>query len=133
MKVFLIYVVRLNHRLSGKVRNIDRFKGFYTFCHGGTINQVFAIDNRVRYTYISRCNEILVQLFTIVERYVSTGTMIDNSTGSCKARYTYTVIHKYNRTGEQAKPGMHIQLFTDTKELVYTRNQVHIYSYSQIQ
>ena len=118
-------------------------------------------NNRVRYTCISGYNAILVQLFTIVDRYISTDTMIDNRTGSCKASYTYAVIHKYNRTDVEAKPGMHIQLFTDTIELVYMQNwlftdtielvymqnqlftdtielvymqnQVHIYSYSQIQ
>ena len=59
--------------------------------------------------------------------------MIDNRTGSCKASYTYAVIHKYNRTDVQAKPGMHIQLFTDTIELVYMQSQVHIYTYLEKQ
>ena len=73
-----------------------------------------------------------ISLDTIVDRYVSTDTMMDNRTDPCKARYTYTVIHRYNRTGVQAKPDMHIvihrynrtgvyakQLFTDTIKLVY--------------
>ena len=67
-------------------------------------------------------------LDTIVDRYVSTDTMIDNRTGPCKARYTYTVIQRYNRTVVQAKPCMHIVIHRYNRTGIHEKPVIHRYS-----